>query len=734
MSSSILCPATILSLCSVYIVIIELFVCQGLLFYLFAEDIHKHKVVVCQFKMPPQYQQRFRKEWLKDPLFKDWLTEVPGESGKAKCKFCKSVFHAKHSDLVQHTKTKKHISSTNISSSSRKLDEFVMSTKDTQKVGQAEASLALFVACHSSIHIIDDLSELCKSTFNDSQTAAGIKIHRTKCSAIMKFVLAPHFEKLLLEDIGNGPFSILIDESNDISVIKMLGIAIVYFSRSKTGLTSTFLSLSELQNCDAQSISACVLQTLRDKGLNIKNLKGIGVDNASVMTGINNGVCARLQNECPSLIMIRCVCHSLQLAISSASQCLPMNLDFLVRETYNWFAHSAVRQCTYKSLFAAINDGHEPRKIVQVCQTRWLSIESAVARIVEQWLELSTMFGIAKSKERDYTASLLHSMYLDQKNFAYLIFLRPVLAEVQRVNKSFEAQAADPSKLLEDLTVLVEGTAKKFVLPTCRKDFLTENLESYIHYRAYLGFEVEEKLHNLRLSTEEETEFRKRCITFLLKLHSELQARLPENVKVLRHISVLSVSNSLRPMKESLVPIMKHLQVPSETITKAEFQWQNLTSVKWKETSDTLSFWHEVANYKDASGVNPFQCLVDVATSLLVLPWSNAEVERIFSTMNIIKNKLRNRMSSGVLNAIITIKAGLSRMGKCCKDYKFPSEVLSKVGTMAAYKSDTTDNVPTTSAASSRASNISSTTAGATSFISITELDSETDDPTEILI
>lgn len=36
--------------------------------------------------------------------------------------------------------------------------------------------------------------------------------------------------------------------------------------------------------------------------------------------------------------------------------------------------------------------------------------------------------------------------------------------------------------------------------------------------------------------------------------------------------------------------------------------------------------------------------LVDLAISALTLPRSNAGIERIFSVMNIVKNKLRNRM------------------------------------------------------------------------------------------
>lgn len=133
--------------------------------------------------------------------------------------------------------------------------------------------------------------------------------------------------------------------------------------------------------------------------------------------------------------MIRCVCHSLQLAVShSAKECLPRNIEFIIHETYNWFNKSAYRQNTYKKVYNLLNEGHDPLKIVQSCQTCWLSIESAVSRIYDQWLELKTHFNIVKLSDKCYTAELLYQMYNDDINFAYLSFLKPILGEVQRVN------------------------------------------------------------------------------------------------------------------------------------------------------------------------------------------------------------------------------------------------------------------------------------------------------------
>ncbi|CAI6377060.1 unnamed protein product [Macrosiphum euphorbiae] len=100
-----------------------------------------------------------------------------------------------------------------------------------------------------------------------------------------------------------------------------------------------------------------------------------------------------------------------------------------------------------------MNDGHAPLKIVRACSTRWLSIESAVSRIIDQWLELKLHFQLDRSNEKCFTAEVLYDMYCNEPNLAFFLFLRPALADVQRVNKLFESNNVDQTKLPENFKV-----------------------------------------------------------------------------------------------------------------------------------------------------------------------------------------------------------------------------------------------------------------------------------------
>ncbi|CAG5046128.1 unnamed protein product [Parnassius apollo] len=520
---------------------------------------------------------------------------------------------------------------------------------------------------------VDHLSELCKYRFVDSKYS-DIKLHRTKCTNIIKNVLAPHFIQEIVTDLGDQEYSLLIDESTDILVLKMLGVSIRYFSRSLKKIISTFLGLVEIEDGTAVSIVNGIKGLLAEIKINLKKLIGIGTDNASVMTGTNSGVHALLKNATgnDNLVLVRCVCHSLQLAMSHASaETLPRNVEFLIRETYNWFSHSSNRRLFYKNMFQTINGGSVPLTIPQMCNTRWISIEPAVCRILDQWIELKTLFEIARRDEHCYTAEILYNMYNDPQNHLYLLYIRPILQEVQVVNKLFESNDVDPTRLYNDLIGLVESIGRRILNPTARVDILTEDIESYLDPKPYMGLLLRPN--------------------YLNTIFSLMQQTIYANVK----ISMFSVQETLKVVKPSIVEIAQEFRVNAPMIEKLVSQWRNIVHIKWESLTSTVKFWNEVMQYKDAADNNPFAELCEFAMSLISLPHSNADVERVFSQMSLVKTKLRNRLAVRTLNAILYVRFGLKRAGKCCYSYTVPDNVLRSIGTKEYYDSG---SQPSTSA------------------------------------
>ncbi|CAH0559254.1 unnamed protein product [Brassicogethes aeneus] len=615
----------------------------------------------CNSSMPkPQYEQQFRAVWLKDPAPKHWLSSVESTSGTmGKCKVCNTILVNRYADLKRHMDSKKHKYNEKIIFGPSQPKLPLKKNSEIQEAKVAEAKLALYICAHTSILQIDYLNDLCKDVFKGCPAGNNLQIHRTKCSNIIKHVLSPHFQNELMEDIGDSPYSLLIDESTDISVQKFLGIIIIYYSKKQNNIITSYLDMPKLTDFNADAIVNAIKQVLHKYQLKLKHLYGIGSDNASVMTGVNNGVHAKIQRDVPHLVLVRYVCHSLQ---------------------------SSSRQGTYKLLYETINEGHEPLKIVQSCQTRWLSIETAVIRILDQWLELKTHFGLARTQERCYTAETLYNMYCNDINYALLSFLRNILTDVQRVNKLF--QTYKPTKLFDDMIKLIEFLVNKVTLPNYSNiDIFKQKVEDYIDRSCYLGLNlnIQKLKDNNNLSLNDENMLRERAIKFVVALINQIKMRLPKNLEILRKVLNVSVGNALRHDKPSLLTLLQFFKKTDQEIELIENRWASIHLLKWKEIRDTKQFWCEVMNFKDASGENTFYQLAMFAISLLVLPHSNAEVERLFSQLNIVKCKLRNRLKVDTVTAILTVKAGL-RFNKCCFNFELPNSVINKIKTIETYK------------------------------------------------
>ncbi|XP_077357277.1 uncharacterized protein LOC144004157 [Festucalex cinctus] len=630
---------------------------------------------------PKLYSQKYRRDWESVPEFKGWLKPVIGDVRRAYCAYCKSDMLAKVYDIKKHSVTAKHIIRSkpyNTADCVSSLPQLVQKTVDKQS---AETTMAMAFAGHCSLLACDHLAMACKTAFSDSVAATNFQMQCDKYTEIINGILAPYFLKRLTSDVGNEKFSLLLDESSDVVVSKYLGVAIQYFSTKKGTVVSTFLGMIELEAGDPRSITKALMEFLDKCRLKIENLHGIGADNALVMTAVHK----ILKEECAlaNLVLIRCICHSLQLAVSAASkENIPTQVEYLIRETYNWFSISTKRRDVYKDVYTNINCGPKPLRITKVSSTLWLAIEPAVNRILTHWEELKVHFELTKTREHCYSADVLHAAYMDKSNYAYLTFLKSILSDVQVAVNSFEGEQTDPVKLLDNLVHLLTSICAKVVNPTATIDILKNAIEGQLNPSPYLGYLFESTLSQLSLAPDEEKDVRRRCVEFVVALSKELQSRLPDNLEALRNIALFSVEETLLQHREGtaeMIQVAELLGYEPETIVKIVSQWRNVHLVKWGSTETTIQLWSQVNNYTDSSGANPFQELCNAALAALSLPHSNAEVARLFGQMSVAKSKLRNGMSLRTLNSVLLVRYGLKLAGETCYQHELPAEILHVV-------------------------------------------------------
>ena len=288
-------------------------------------------------KWKPSYDsnRKYNIQWEKRFV---WLTKSTDGSNLTYCKLCRCTIVLRLSNLINHETTVKHKKNTP-SSSQKTLSVIKTSTKTDDKVKIAELQIAVSISCHSAIHTIDHMSEI-MIAHGTGSTLGQIKLHRTKCIALIKNVISPELKSDLIQDLQNKKYTLIIDESTDVSTQKYLCILVRYLSDKTNEITTSFLSLIPVQEATGDNIFNLIKNEIESCNQDLKNCIGFASDGASNMVRCNNSVWTRIKDLSPSCIQYKCVCHSLALCAKYAISKLPSNIEFLLTEIPNWFRHS----------------------------------------------------------------------------------------------------------------------------------------------------------------------------------------------------------------------------------------------------------------------------------------------------------------------------------------------------------------------------------------------------------
>lgn len=81
-----------------------------------------------------------------------------------------------------------------------------------------------------------------------------------------------------------------------------------------------------------------------------------------------------------------------------------------------------------------------------------------------------------------------------------------------------------------------------------------------------------------------------------------------------------------------------------------------------------------------------FKELSDFVLAVLSLPHSNADVERIFSKITLIRTKLRNRLATHTVEGLCLASDCVKRNGKCCCDFEPTDEMYKAMASSTLYE------------------------------------------------
>lgn len=517
---------------------------------------------------------------------------------------------------------------------------------------------------------VEEFVKVSKAIFYDSAIAQGMRIGRTKATAVTCNVVGVSHEQEIQNIMRTTKFSLLIDESTDTSTKKVLVMVVRTYTwqGDKLAVRDYFYHALELMEATADAIYGAIVERFRLDDIPYKsNLSGFGADGCNVMHGKHHSVATLLKNDCPHLFLLKCVCHSFALCSSYACKHIPSQVEWVCKEVYSFLCHSPLRTGRFNELQVIMD--LKPLKMLHPAATRWLSLEEVVKRMLDRFDVLKVYFDSADSSvDRKVKEKMQEIMAVldDPTTKLYLQFLKYVLNKINKLNKLFQSETPQIYLLNSEARRLYKDLLSNFMSAEYLKDVDMNNVEFKPGNFApleqmYMGTEVRTALNESNLKSDVLHGFRLTIMNFYISLANQIKSRLKLDDPVLCDIVIIDPLNIKRRKHQSLQPVLEHFPniVASEHVQEADDEFREILSmdeINELDCSDGEKFWGEILSTKRCDGSFAFPILRDFIPSLLCLPHSSATVERFFSVWNYNKTKVRNRLATRTLNGILSAK------------------------------------------------------------------------------
>ena len=300
-----------------------------------------------------------RKQRFKTEYRHQWPFIIQSKKGPfhAFCRYCASDFtisHGGRNDVGQHIKTKAHEKNTTTVRATKSISSFFSSAnsdeskKRSEQLMTAELMMAQFIVEHNlPISAADHVTHLFPAMLPDSKIASQFACKRTKTTHLIHEIAGEQVSNI--RHILTGTvFSIATDGSTVRGATEQLYPVLVRYYDQNLGKIVT--SLLSLPSCEGASTGGNIFQLLNKEIDDWELCVGFCSDNASVMTGKNNGVAAHIKRENPAVFISGCTCHLIHLAVSKAADRIPVKIDSLLIDMYYYLDKSTKQQKKLKAI------------------------------------------------------------------------------------------------------------------------------------------------------------------------------------------------------------------------------------------------------------------------------------------------------------------------------------------------------------------------------------------------
>ncbi|KAK9733740.1 hypothetical protein RND81_04G088900 [Saponaria officinalis] len=479
------------------------------------------------------------------------------------------------------------------------------------------------------------------------------------------------------KDIGDDCFGILADESSDVSYKEQLAICLRYVDK-KGRIRESFLGVVKVDDTCSLSLKIAIKKMVEDNKLSMSKVRGQGYDGASNMRGEINGLKTLIMNDTPSAYYIHCFAHQLQLTLIAVAK---DNYDCKwFFEQVGYLLNLMGVSCKHKEMLRVVQaknivKGLELGEIksgqglnqelglARPGDTRWGSYYKTILNIISLYPSIfEVLIMVGKTGHRDDRLKA-QTIMLSFESFQFVFMAQLLIVIFGYTNELCQALQRRDQDIVNVISfvrltkerlqkIRDEGWEEFFSDGStfCFKhDIEVPNMDdNYIPPgRSRRYFEKVTNLHRFRVDM---------FISIIdLQLY-ELNNRFDEvNMELLICMSCFSPINSFAAFdKLKLRRLVEFYPADfsSTDLRRLEFQLDHFIDDMRKDVRfEALQDLGQLSTMLVSTNKHSSYQLVYLLLRLvLILLVATASVERVFSSMTYVKNKLRNSMCDESLN------------------------------------------------------------------------------------